>query len=62
MLYNLALQDIDASHAGVFANLIPVVGVISGVVLLNESLSMQAILGAGIVMAGVWITVSTQSR
>lgn len=60
MLYNLALQDIDASHAGTFANLIPVVGVISGVLLLNEPLSVRAVLGGLIVMAGVWITTSAR--
>lgn len=56
MLYNLALQDVDASLAGVFANLIPVVGVISGVVMLNEPIALRAIIGGAIVMAGVWIT------
>jgi len=56
MLYNLALQDIDASQAGVFANLIPVVGVFSGIVLLGDPLSLRAIIGGLIVMAGVWVT------
>lgn len=56
MLYNLALQDMDASQAGVFANLIPVVGVISGILVLGEPLSMRALLGGAMVMAGVWIT------
>jgi len=60
LLYNLALQDVDASQAGVFANLIPVVGVLSGVVLLNEPLPVQAVLGGLIVMAGVWITTTAQ--
>ncbi len=58
MLYNLALQDVDASLAGVFANLIPVVGVISGIVLLDEPLSTTAIIGGLVVMAGVWLTSS----
>jgi drug/metabolite transporter (DMT)-like permease len=56
MLYNLALQDIDASQAGVFANLIPVVGVISGILVLHEPLSARAIVGGVIVMLGVWMT------
>ncbi|HEY5808763.1 MAG TPA: DMT family transporter [Povalibacter sp.] len=60
MLYNLALQDVDASLAGVFANLIPVVGVISGVVVLNEPIAARAIIGGLIVMVGVWITGSEQ--
>lgn len=56
LIYNRALEDMDASQAGVFANLIPVVGVLSGVVFLGEPLSLRAILGGAIVMAGVWIT------
>lgn len=61
MLYNLALQDVDASQAGVFANLIPVVGVISGIVLLHEPISIQAIVGGLVVMLGVWITGSERT-
>lgn len=56
MLYNLALQDIDASQAGVFASLIPVVGVASGIVVLGDPISLRAIIGGLIVIAGVWIT------
>lgn len=62
LFYNVALQDIDASQAGVFANLIPVVGVISGILILDEPLSSRAIIGGVIVMAGVWITGSDRSR
>ncbi len=60
LLYNLALQDLDASQAGAFANLIPVVGVLSGIVMLGEPISARAIVGGLIVMAGVWITGSEQ--
>ncbi len=56
MLYNLALQDIDASQAGVFANLIPVVGVASGIIVLGDPISVRAIIGGLVVIAGVWIT------
>lgn len=61
MLYNLALQDIDASQAGVFANLIPVVGVASGIILLGDPISFRAIVGGLIVIAGVWITGSERA-
>ena len=56
MFYNLALQDVDASLAGVFANLIPVVGVLSGMVILDDPISIRAIAGGVIVMTGVWLT------
>lgn len=62
MLYNLALQDIDASQAGVFANLIPVVGVASGIVILGDPISLRAILGSLIVIAGVWVTGSERTQ
>jgi drug/metabolite transporter (DMT)-like permease len=55
VIYNQALEDMDASQTGVFANLIPVVGVLSGVIFLGEPLSWRAILGGAIVMVGVWI-------
>jgi drug/metabolite transporter (DMT)-like permease len=56
LIYNRALEGMDASQAGVFANLIPVVGVLSGVVFLGEPLPLRAILGGVVVMLGVWIT------
>ncbi len=62
LFYNVALQDIDASQAGVFANLIPVVGVLSGIIVLGEPVSIRAILGGAVVMAGVWIAGSDRVR
>jgi drug/metabolite transporter (DMT)-like permease len=56
VLYNSSLRHLDASAVGVYTNLIPVVGVLTGVVFLGEPLSLRAILGGAIVMLGVWIT------
>lgn len=56
LVYNFALRHMDAGQAGVFANLIPIVGVVSGIVLLHEPLSMRAMLGGLVVMLGVGIT------
>lgn len=56
MLYNNALRHMDASEVGVYTNLIPVVGVITGLVVLRDPLSMRAVVGGIVVMAGVWIT------
>jgi drug/metabolite transporter (DMT)-like permease len=55
-LYNASLRHLDASAVGVYTNLIPVVGVLTGIVFLGEPLSLRAILGGAIVMLGVWIT------
>jgi drug/metabolite transporter (DMT)-like permease len=56
VLYNASLRHLDASEVGVYTNLIPVVGVLTGIVFLGEPLSLRAILGGAVVMLGVWIT------
>jgi drug/metabolite transporter (DMT)-like permease len=55
MLYSAALKHVDASEAGVYTNLIPIVGVVAGV-LLGEPLSLRAIVGGVVVLVGVWLT------
>jgi len=55
-LYNASLRHLDASAVGVYTNLIPIVGVLTGIVFLGEPMSVRAILGGAIVMLGVWIT------
>ena len=55
MLYSAALKHVDASEAGVYTNLIPIVGVITGV-MLGEPLSLRAIIGGVVVLVGVWLT------
>ena len=55
MLYSAALKHVDASEAGVYTNLIPIVGVITGV-MLGDPLSLRAILGGVVVLVGVWLT------
>jgi drug/metabolite transporter (DMT)-like permease len=56
LLYNYSLKHMAASQVGVFTNLIPVVGVLTGVIALGEPLAWQAILGGVIVMVGVALT------
>jgi len=55
LLYNLALRDMDANQAGTYTNLIPVVGVITGV-LLGDSLSGVQLIGGALVAVGVAVT------
>lgn len=57
LLYNSALRDMDATQAGTFTNLIPVIGVLSGL-LLGDSLSVWAFVGGVLVAIGVWLTTS----
>lgn len=56
LLYNRALRDIDASLAGTFVNLSTVLGVIAGVIFLDESITPLAILGGVMVLGGVWVS------
>lgn len=56
LLYTRALRDIDASLVGTFVNLSPVIGVISGVLVLGEPITTIAIVGGVMVLAGVWIS------
>lgn len=62
VLYNASLRHLDASAVGVYTNLIPVVGVLTGVIVLGEPLSIRAIAGGAVVMLGVWITSRPESR
>jgi drug/metabolite transporter (DMT)-like permease len=55
MLYSAALKHVDASEAGVYTNLIPIVGVATGM-MLGEPLSLRAIVGGVVVLVGVWLT------
>jgi drug/metabolite transporter (DMT)-like permease len=55
MMYSAALKHVDASEAGVYTNLIPIVGVITGI-MLGEPLSARAIIGGVVVLVGVWLT------
>jgi drug/metabolite transporter (DMT)-like permease len=56
MLYNASLRHLDASEVGVYTNLIPVVGVLTGVIVLGEPLTLRIIAGAAVVAIGVWLT------
>jgi len=56
LLYNTSLRHLDASAVGVYTNVIPIVGVLTGIVFLGEPLSLRAIVGGAVVMLGVWIT------
>jgi drug/metabolite transporter (DMT)-like permease len=56
LLYSRALRDIDASLVGTYINLSPVIGVVSGVLVLGESITTLAIVGGVLVLAGVWLS------
>ena len=56
LLYMRALRDIDASLVGTYVNLSPVIGVVSGVIVLGERITTTAIVGGVMVLLGLWIS------
>jgi drug/metabolite transporter (DMT)-like permease len=55
VLFNLGVARIGAARASAFALLVPVVGVLSSVALLGESLGPLTILGGVVVLIGLWL-------
>jgi len=55
VLLNLGLARIGAARASAFALLVPVVGVLSSVALLGETLGPLTVLGGAIVLVGLWL-------
>jgi drug/metabolite transporter (DMT)-like permease len=62
LLYNRALRDLDASLVGIFTNLSPLIGVVSGIVFLGETITPLGIAGGVAVLAGVWISTASETR
>ena len=56
LLYSRALRDLDASQVGAITNLSPVIGAVSGVLLLGETVTPLAVVGGALVLAGVWMS------
>ncbi len=54
-LWNVSLRYVEASVAGSYINLVPVIGVLLAVTL-GETMTPLQWLGGAIVMAGVWLT------
>lgn len=56
LLVNYALRHLPVNRAGVFLNLIPVVGVAGAYVILGERFTLPQLAAAGVVVAAVWLT------
>lgn len=56
LLVNYSLLKLPASQSAVFANLTTVVSVIAGITIRNEAFELYKILGAVLIVAGVWGT------
>ncbi len=54
--YNYSLSRIPANQAAGYVNLIPVFGVLLGIIILGESLNMAQWLACGLVFCGLWLS------
>lgn len=59
--YNRAVATIGASQASAFLNLLPVVTMLGAYALLDEQISAAQVIGAALVMTGVFLTLSATS-
>lgn len=53
--YGFALRELDASVVGVYTNLNPIVGVLTAVLFLGESLHSSQIIGGVVALVGMWL-------
>lgn len=56
LLWTRGVRAVPASEAGVFLNLIPVLGLGLAAIILSERPGPVALLGGAVVLAGVWLT------
>lgn len=54
--FSAAVQEIGASRASIFINLVPVAAVLQGALLLGERLDLSALVGGTLVICGVLLT------
>lgn len=53
VIWNYGLQTVGAVHTATYQNLVPVLGLIFGIVLLNEQLTLLQYIGSALVIAGI---------
>ena len=59
-LWNYGLQFMDASQAAPYVNLLPVVGLLSGVLVLHEPFGLVQLGGGALTLLGVWLSNKSQ--
>ena len=55
IVYSFALRELDASLVGVFTNLDPIVGVLTAVLFLGETLHSGQVVGGVLALVGMWL-------
>ena len=56
LMWNIGNQVLGPNNASIFINLIPVFGVMLGMLILGDRLNLQQWLACGLVFCGVWIS------
>jgi len=54
--WNLGVKHAGASISAIFLNIMPVVGMLGGFLLLDESLGISQLAGAAAIFGGVYLT------
>ena len=55
IIYSWGLRELDATVVGVYVNLVPIIGVLSAVLFLGESLAPLQIVGGTLALVGMWL-------
>lgn len=56
LFWNISVKATGASRAAIFLNIMPIIGIICGVILLNEEIRFQEVFGAIAILSGVYLT------
>ena len=56
LFYNMSVKAVGPSRSAIFLNIMPIVGIICGILFLHESFHLQQLLGAAAILSGVYIT------
>jgi len=59
LFWAIGIRALGASRAAIFSNLIPIVALAVAAVWLHETLPLLAWVGAGVALAGVWVTTAS---
>lgn len=55
LLFNLGLRHLEASTVGVLVNIDPIVGVLTAWLVLGEAMTVPQMVGAAVVVSGMWL-------
>lgn len=53
VIWTLAVRQVGATHTAIFGNLVPIIALLSGFILLQESITIIQVLGGGLIVGGL---------